>query len=735
MRPPRALAAVAMVLVAQSWTDAVRAQPQAATVPLAAPVKDSAAASPSLRDRIGVDDAARLLRSNDPEERLRGVEQAANLHTVEALSVLERAAGTDSSRGLDPRLPAEGIARTDPRAVLAVVRALAGWTEREDARAALASLVSAPNESFAFRVGALPDHDDGRGAAIDAGRILLARREAAIALAESGSSLAIEALIAIGRGAGPGRDAALDALAVHPPSAPGALAGVVLTTPAMIALAVDVGDLRTPDAALGAVRASDPALRAAAIEALGASADTRVIDAARAAVREEPAEGNAAVRIAAARALVRLGASDAAEAVAGLVGTDATAEGGLALAGDIQDENVTRAAVARAAAATDPTLRTAAIAVLGRQASPAAIRALAGLVEDPRVSSDALAAIARSPNSAALAAIEALDDRSTNASAAVNRRLAARAYFVRRFTRGERSARLDALLGSLAGSPDARNRSVGIEALVALRERDVESGLADPDARVRTAAALGAVALDDPASDERLLDRMPQEPDDRVRRVLAFGWTGAKVDRSGVSTTALVERAAAGGTDAAMATLALGQRAAEPRASKALDTLLGSPDPVIRAHAARGLGETTSPDAAERLARAYAWEGDASVRRAIVRALAQRTSDGSAARARTLALAARLDPDRGARWTAEQGLRGRSLTTSQPPREVLWVRLIAADGAASPEGAEAVFVCSSGDAVPIAFDSEGYALVPGVPPGEGKLRLAPGAQSYSAREP
>jgi hypothetical protein len=243
------------------------------------------------------------------------------------------------------------------------------------------------------------------------------------------------------------------------------------------------------------------------------------------------------------------------------------------------------------------------------------------------------------------------------------------------------------------------------------------------------------VALDDPASDERLLDRMPQEPDDRVRRVLAFGWTGAKVDRSGVSTTALVERAAAGGTDAAMATLALGQRAAEPRASKALDTLLGSPDPVIRAHAARGLGETTSPDAAERLARAYAWEGDASVRRAIVRALAQRTSDGSAARARTLALAARLDPDRGARWTAEQGLRGRSLTTSQPPREVLWVRLIAADGAASPEGAEAVFVCSSGDAVPIAFDSEGYALVPGVPPGEGKLRLAPGAQSYSAREP
>jgi len=227
---------------------------------------------------------------------------------------------------------------------------------------------------------------------------------------------------------------------------------------------------------------------------------------------------------------------------------------------------------------------------------------------------------------------------------------------------------------------------------------------------------------------------MTVEPDASVRRVLAAGWAGGHARRTWLSTTALVERALSGGTDAALATLALGRRT-EDRARTTLDTLLGSTDPVIRAHAARAIGDGASPDAAERLALAYAWEGDATVRRAIAQALATRPGDRSAARARTLALAARLDPDREVRWTAQQGLDGKSLTVGAPSREVLWVHVVPAEGAALPAESEGVFVRSDGLAAPIAFDGEGYALLPGVPPGEGRLRLAPGDQSYSARTP
>ncbi len=734
MRRPRALAAAAFVLVAATRTGGAAAQAQS-TTPVGVPSSTEGGGPPaSLRERVGVDDAARLLRSNDPDERLRGVEQAASMHSSEALALLERAAGTDSSHGLDPHMPTDGIARTDPRAVLAVVRGLADWADREEARAALASLVSAPNESFAFRVGTLPDHEGGKADVDDAARVMLARREAAIALAGSGSTLAIEALIAMARGAGPGRAAAIDALAVHPPSAPVALGGVVLTTPAMVALAADVGDLRTLDSVLGAARASDPALRAAAIDALSACADTRVLDAARAALHDDGTDAGGPVRVAAVRALVRLGAREAPQAVTTLVDADATAAEGLTLARNIQDEDVTRAVAARAGASSGPELRAQAIVTLGRQSAPSAVRALAALLVDPRFGGDAAAAIAHSPSSAALDALEALDDPSAGGEAAARRRLAARAYFVRRFTRGDRSARLDALLGAMAASADAGDRSVGLLALIALGERPTETALKDVDRRVRVAGALAATAVATPSGDERLLERMAIEPDARVRAMLAFGWAGARVDRSSLSTTALVDRATAGGPDAPLAAFALGRRT-EERARAAVDTLLGSSNPLLRAHAARGLGASARADAAERLSRAYVWEADAFVRRAVVEALAARTGDPSPARARTLALAARLDPDREARWTAEQGLTDRPLGGTAPAREVLWIRLTPAEGATLPTDARGFFVRSDGLAIPVAFDDEGFALVPGVPPGEGRLQLAPGDQPYSASAP
>ena len=224
----------------------------------------------------------------------------------------------------------------------------------------------------------------------DAERVTLARQEAAIALAGSGNPGALEALVASARSGGGEQEAALIGLAIHPPSEPVVLGGVALTTPATIAIAVKIGDLRTLDAILGVMRASDPALRAAALIALGDAGDTRAAEPARGALHDSDAR----VRIAAVDALARLATLDAAPAVEELIADDATALDGLRIAQDVQGDGITRAAAARAAASADPALRDAAIAALGRQTAPSAVRALVALAAAPRIEGDAIGAIA-----------------------------------------------------------------------------------------------------------------------------------------------------------------------------------------------------------------------------------------------------------------------------------------------------------------------------------------------------
>lgn len=281
--------------------------------------------APTLRGRVGLERASTWMRSPEPDDRLRGIERAAQVHTLEGLALLERAASVGPAGNADPRAPLDGVARRDPRALLAVVHGLSSWVDSDRGRAALGSIVGAPPLTFALFATPRsdPTGDDGQGAA----RIQLARQEAAIALARSGHTLAVEMLIALARSGGPGQEAALLALTLYPPAAP-VLGGVTLTTPATASLAAAVGDLRSFDALEGALRASDPALRASAIVALGEAGDSRVVEAARSAVHDP----NPRVRLAAGEALVRLDAPEAAGVVAELAGEDATALGGLRLA-------------------------------------------------------------------------------------------------------------------------------------------------------------------------------------------------------------------------------------------------------------------------------------------------------------------------------------------------------------------------------------------------------------------
>jgi hypothetical protein len=351
------------------------------------------------------------------------------------------------------------------------------------------------------------------------------------------------------------------------------------------------------------------------------------------------------------------------------------------------------------------------------------VRALAAFLTNPLVRGDAADALARSPSPAAMGAIEAA------AAQPALRRLAVRAYVVRALVRGEKSAAMSAAVADLGRGPDAGGRALAVFARISLGEARAAEFVGDRDARVRRAAAMGALADPRPEALRGLLVQRASERDDATRVVLAIGLLDGDPEGR-VSTSALVDRAESGEPDAPLAAMALARRGDETYESK-VDALLHGRDPVLRAHAARGLGASASKNASGRLADAYAYEPSVLVRRALVEALAARTEDGSApSRQGTLEVASRLDPDRTVRWVAACALAGRASSGPVRPAlpEVAWLRVADAAGG-SPSGAggpfAAALVRADGLALPIAFDEEGYALVPGTPPGEARLVLSP----------
>jgi HEAT repeat protein len=286
----------------------------------------------------------------------------------------------------------------------------------------------------------------------------------------------------------------------------------------------------------------------------------------------------------------------------------------------------------------------------------------------------------------------------------------------------------------MARGADLADRAVAVGALVALAEMRVEVGLADQDPSVRRAAAIASLAQGEREVAPLLKARLGSETDAITREVLATGLVDGDPDAR-LTTLALLDRARAGGVDAPLAAMALAQRG-DPTQAEHVAALLASRDPLLRSHAALGLGASSERDASGRLADAYAYEPNPSVRRAIVLALARRTGDAHVPeRAATLRLASRLDPDRGVRLTATRALADLTgLPASPRLSDVAWLRVATSEGAASPSVMTGALLRSDGLAVPIVFDSDGYALAP-VPPGEVRLLLAPRPPTYKASAP
>jgi HEAT repeat protein len=619
----------------------------------------------------------------------------------------------------------------DARTILRLVEGLAGATNQSEVRSFLEDGVLSGAALPTRPRGSSTEPEAAEGGDRDA-RLALAREEAAFALASSPDPRAVDAVLRVVRDPGPGQAAAAEALVAFPPERVAAMATGPLS-PALLHLAAAMGDLRALDAAHAALHATDPSTRVAALTAVSEMGDGASIAEAHA-MASDP---DARVRAAAASALVRLGAPERHRAVEDLILDDETSIEGIRLAAIDSDAGVVKALAAKVMAAETRDVRRLGVAALGRSESGDAVRALAEFVKDPLLEGDAAAALARSPSPGAQSALGSL------LRDPLTRRLGARAFVLRAFTRGDDEPGGAATLAGMARSPDARDRVVGLGGLVLLGKIDADAALRDPDAGVRQAVAVAAMADGRLATRQSLLRASRRELDPVARRVEMAGLLDGD-DAALVTTVTLAQRAVQGEADGPLATMALAARA-DPSYREEVDALLASSDPILRSHAARGMGDSQEATATGRLARAYALELDPTVRRAIVRALARRRRDANApARRIVLTRAARVDPDPEVREAALQALSGLSPPTTHPeaPRELAWMRLASSIGddhsrrgrvPASPAAARAplagILLRADGVAVPVAFDADGYALVP-IPPGEARLLLEPHVPAY-----
>jgi HEAT repeat protein len=672
------------------------------------PVVEDMPSTP-LRAHFGTDHAELLLRGADSAQVRQGIVRAAAAGTPEAVALIV----AQATQGTN-----------DDLTLIELARALAPFAKEEAPRTRLIAMLSAiarPGRATA-RSGAQREegsmgHALALTTAASAARVEFARQIATRALVASHDPKALEAVFTAAKESGISQQNAQRALASDPSAT--ASASILPPTAAGAARALaQTGDLRALDALLSKAQGNvETATRAASLIALGQLGDGR----ARAVAIASFADADAHVRAAAGETLVLLDAPERFHAVAALLASPDTAAAGIRLAHQAQDVDVVKALAARLAAVSEQGTRADIVAALGRGiATDEGLKLLVSVAGDPRLGGDAVQALARSPNASAMAALEQIAAQ----RAAPLRRLAVRGYVVRSLLRGDRSSVIDGVIDQLRASPDKTDRAVATFARVALGRASASASLDDHEPAIRRAAAMGSLAGYDghslPAQDE-LLSHLAREPDDATRTVLAIGLLGGD-PHALVPTFTLLQRVEAGSADAPLSATALAARKGDSLKDK-IDALAESTDPVMRAHVARGLGASEEPSATGRLAEAARYEGEPLVRLAQTTALARRSV--APVRTELLAITARFDPEARIRDVAARALANATPPAPWPVHEVAWLRVATAAGQPPAETMVASYVTSEGIAIPIAFDADGYALVAGIPPGDGRLILAP----------
>src|SRR5262245_44290207 len=132
------------------------------------PEASRGAQPPPLKEMFGIQVATRLIQSDDPNDRIRGIERLGGIGTTEAIDALVE------------QIEQGARASRDPRARLSAVRVLAAFTKRDNVRQVIAR--EATDTSTA----------EGRGAVTPLGSVL--RSTAALVLARGGDKKSIAAL-------------------------------------------------------------------------------------------------------------------------------------------------------------------------------------------------------------------------------------------------------------------------------------------------------------------------------------------------------------------------------------------------------------------------------------------------------------------------------------------------------------------------------------------------------------
>lgn len=641
----------------------------------------------SLRDRF-VAKETRLLASTDADERRRAIDHAASEDTPESTAFLVHV------------WEARGPSTRDPRGYLALARALAPRASDSKVRTVLTGMLTAAPPS-------------ALGAGVDPGLFELGRRTVALGLAASGEANALESLFAALR-MSLAADAAAGALRTFPPRGRPKQGPQSRT---VIALYEALGDLRALGAFLDAAHADDPEVRAAAIHAGGALGDGRMEPLARKALTD----GNPLVRSAAAFALVRLRAKDAAAVVEARLMDEATLRAAIDLAADVESPAITKLLAAHAKNHPDLGLRAQAMLALAQGRAPQAARALAELTDDRSGATLAGNALARSrasdaPRWLSGLALDASPERA---------RIGMRAYALRVLLGGERArdARIDARAAACAGKSEPRLRGACVFAHVLAAEGDPY--LSDPDVVVRRVALSAIVARRTGASDAVFARRAVER--DPIARALLLELTGP-VHGSSVPfpMSWLALRAEARGPDAPLA-LRLFTAHAEAQDRDRVRQWVESPSVLVRAAVATGLARRGDAESTGALVRLYD-DADARVRRAAVRALGERVrlrpgESRAKALRDTLSLAATWDPDAEVRAAAQDAQR--PFAVSVAPGGATWLTAEPVAEGAQPEEQAGVLWDEEGALHVVVFDRAGDAIVAGTGHGPGDLFLSP----------